>query len=114
MRVKSIDYAWGQLESLGQIDASKALLKGRLEHPGIPQEVTDALVEERILELDGDFGDPALGEPTEVDLLTLEMSEKVIHIRVFNRGIGLLLGGDDRGVHPHRFLFILRRRLTSD
>jgi hypothetical protein len=114
MRINAIDYAWGLFETLRQMDASTALLKGRLEHPGIPLEVTDALVEERILELEGDFGDPALGEPIEVDLLTLETTEGVIHIRIFNRVIALFLSDDDQIVRLHRFLGMLRRQITSD
>ena len=114
MRINGIDYAWGQFESLRQIDPSRAVLTGRLEHPNIPQKVAEALLEERILDLEGDLGDPALGEPIEVDLLTLETNEGVIRIRIFNRGIGLILGGNDRLVRLHRFLGILRGQLTGE
>ena len=114
MRIIGIDYTWGQFDSLRQIDPSKAKLRGRLEHPDIAQKVTEAMLEERILELEGDFGDPALGEPIEVDLLTLETTEGVIRIRIFNRGIGLFLGGTDQLVRLHRFLSLLRRQLTGD
>jgi hypothetical protein len=114
MRIVGIDYAWGQFDSLRQIDPSKAKLRGRLEHPDIPKELIEALLEERILELDGDFGGPALGEPIEVDLLALETTEGVIRIRIFNRGIALFLGGNDQLLRLHRFLSLLRRQLTGD
>jgi hypothetical protein len=114
MRINGIDYAWGQYDSMREIDPSRAVLKGRLEHPDIPQEVAEALLEERILELQGDFGDPALGEPIEVDLLTLETNEGVTRIRVFNRGICLMLGGNRQVARLHRFLSILRRQLAGD
>ena len=104
MRINGIDYAWGQFESLRQIDPSRAVLTGRLEHPNIPQKVAEALLEERILDLEGDLGDPAL----------VETNEGVIRIRIFNRGIGLILGGNDRLVRLHRFLGILRGQLTGE
>jgi hypothetical protein len=113
MRIYGIDYAWGQFDSLREIDASKAKLRGRLEHPGMPQEVTDALLGERILELEGDFGDPSLGEPIEVDLLTLETEEGGVGIRVFNRGISLFIGGNEQITRLHRFLSVLRTHLTD-
>jgi hypothetical protein len=114
MRINGIDYAWGQFDSLREIDPSRAVLKGRLEHPHVPQKVAEALFEERILELEGDFGDPSLGEPIEVDLLTVETNEGDVRIRVFNRGISLFTGGTGQVARLHRFLSILRRQLTGD
>jgi len=111
--VLRVDYCWGMYESVADIDRSTARVAGVLTHPRIPLDVHDGLIRERIARLEGDYGDPSVGEPIEVDVLDIETDQGSIHLRVFNRGIVLALGGDDEIERLHRFIIAVRKALES-
>jgi hypothetical protein len=111
--VLRVDYTWGMYESVADIDRSTARIAGVLTHPRIPLYVHDGLIRERIAGLEGDYGDPAVGEPIEVDVLDIETDEGSFRLRVFNRGIVLALGGDDEVKRLHRFIVAVRKALEA-
>ena len=112
--VLRVDYTWGTFERVADIDRSTARIAGVLTHPRIPLYVHDGLIRERIARLEGDYGDPAAGEPIEVDVLDIETDQGSIHLRVFNRGIVLALGGNDEVERLHRFIVAVREALQSN
>jgi hypothetical protein len=106
-----VDYYWGMYESVADIDRSGASIAGILTHPRIPLKVGDGLIRERVWKLEGDYGDPAAGEPIEADVLEIETDQGTIRLRVFNRGAALVLGGSDEVKRLHRFIVTLREAL---
>jgi hypothetical protein len=111
--VLKVDYFWGTYERVADIDHSTARIAGVLTHPRIPLYVHDGLIRERIAKLGGDYGDSAVGEPIEVDVLDIEIDQDTIRLRVFNRGLVLALGGDDEVKRLHRFIGAVRKALES-
>jgi hypothetical protein len=111
--VLKVDYLWGMYERVADIDRSTARIAGVLTHPRIPLYVHNGLIRERIAKLDGDYGDPAVGGPIEVDILDIGTDQGSIRLRVFNRGIMLALGGDDEVKRLHRFIGAVRKALES-
>ena len=111
--VLRVDYYWGTYERVADMDRSTARIAGVLTHPRIPLYVHDGLIRERIARLEGDYGDPAAGEPIEVDVLDIKTDKGSIHLRVFNRGIALALGDNDEVKRLHRFIVAVRKALES-
>ena len=109
-----VEYYWGMYASVAEIDLSGARIAGVLTHPRIPLAVGDGLIRERISRLEGDYGDPAAGEPIEVDVLDIETDQGKIGLRVFNRGAMLALGGSDEVRRLHRFIITVREAMELD
>ena len=70
----------------------------------IPIEVRKAVNEEDLLNLGGVYGDKNAGDPVEYDNLKLVLTDDVVEITVFNRGIALLMSDDERVRRIHRVL----------
>jgi hypothetical protein len=67
---------------------------------------------EDILNLGGVYGDKDAGDPTEYDHLRLVLTDDVVEIKVFNRGITLLFTDDEKVKRIHRVLCKLDDRTT--
>ena len=108
--VLRLRYRWGltdretPLDALPQID-----LRGR----DIPSNVLLTIAKERIAELGGTRGDPAVGIPVEVDDLVIGTAGGQTKIRVYNRGIHLIKTDDDELVRIHRVCCLLQRLLPQ-
>lgn len=63
-----------------------------------------AVSEEGPLTLEGVYGDRNIGDPVEYDHLRLILTDRVVEITVFNRGITLFLSDDERVRRIHRVL----------
>lgn len=70
----------------------------------IPAEVRKSINEEDILNLGGVYGDKDAGDPVEYDHLRLVLTDNVVEIEVFNRGIRLLMTDDEKVKRIQRVL----------
>lgn len=70
----------------------------------IPAEIRKAINEEDILNLGGVYGDENAGDPVEYDHLRLALTDDMVEITVFNRGIMLFTSDDERVRRIHRVL----------
>jgi len=70
----------------------------------IPLEVRKSINEEGILNLGGVYGDKDVGDPIEYDHLRLALTNDVVEIEVFNRGITLFMTDDEKVKRIHRVL----------
>jgi len=70
----------------------------------IPTYVQKAVAEEGLLNLGGVYGDENVGDPIEYDHLKLDLTDDVVEIEVFNRGITLIFSNDERVRRIHRVL----------
>ena len=114
LEIKLIEYRWGMYQQSMAYN-EETLSKGlRLEATEIPSDVLESLISERILEFQGDFGDPKVGDPVEVDLLRIDTRSASHEIRVFNRGIMLFLIDDEQMRRLHRFLGKLRHSANQE
>lgn len=68
---------------------------------------------ERIAGLSGTHGDPSAGDPTELDVLVVELDEAIVNATVFNRGIALLLGDDEKIGRLHRFFEVIAQEIGT-
>jgi len=76
----------------------------------IPSEVRKSINEEDILNLGGVYGDKDAGDPVEYDHLRLVLTDGVVEIEVFNRGITLFTTDDEKVKRIHRILCQLNSR----
>jgi hypothetical protein len=70
----------------------------------IPVEVRKSINEENILNLGGVYGDKDAGDPVEYDRLRIVLTDDVVEIEVFNRGIILFMTDDEKVKRIHRVL----------
>lgn len=70
----------------------------------IPAEVRKFISEGDILNLGGIYGDKDAGDPVEYDHLRLVLTDYVVDIEVFNRGITLFMTDDEKVKRIHRVL----------
>ncbi len=107
--VRKIEYTHSMADSLDNPQHQELIQATILEHPNIPGDIMQVMEEERISELQGDFGDPSVGDPIEVDHLLVDTDRGLHELRVFNRGIMLLMTNDERYRRLHRFFVALDR-----
>ncbi len=75
----------------------------------IPTSVLDSFEEERVYDLEGEYGIPGVGEPEQVDVLTVTASGSTKTIRVYNRVIMLFKTNDEAVKRLHRFLCVVQK-----
>lgn len=106
--IERLTYFWGlfhRVETASPKNAEKHL---SLQAPAIPDEIVAAFEAERIGELDGLFGLPRAGTPTEIDYLEYQVDGRVKTIRVTNRGISLFRANTPELRRLHRFFGVLQ------
>jgi len=107
------------IQDLEQIEYRKGMLEKGMKPEGlsvkvwrgatIPTEVRKAVNEENVLNLGGVYGDKRAGDPVEYDNLKLVLTDNMVEITVFNRGIMLFTSDDERIKRIHRVLCKLDR-----
>lgn len=104
--IEQIEYRGGMLANA----ADPGSLAARIWRGAkIPQEVRKAIIYEDLLNLGGVYGDKEAGDPLEYDHLRIVLTEDVVSIEVFNRGIEVLTGNDERIRRIHRVLCKLNK-----
>ena len=83
------------VDSLDDLQASMRRHTLILEQPNIPDEIVQLMEDEKIFELQGDYGNPGIGDPIEVDYLLIETDRGLQELRMFNRGIMLFRKNDE-------------------
>ena len=102
------------LQDLEQIEYRRGMLESGMK-PGdlpvktwrgakIPSDVRKSINEEDILNLGGTYGDKDAGDPVEYDHLRMVLTDDVVEIEVFNRGITLFTTDDEKVKRIHRVL----------
>ena len=99
--LEQIEYRRGMLESGMKPDV---LPVKTWRGAKIPAEVRQSINEEDILNLGGVYGDKDAGDPVEYDHPRLVLTDDVIEIEVFNRGITLFTTDDEKVKRIHRVL----------
>ena len=91
MEIKSIVYTRAMMESPADLEFGETYgAQGRR----IPRRVLQAVEANRLLELEGQYGDRRVSSPVEYDHLIIETPDREIDIEVFNRGVLLYTTGD--------------------
>ncbi|MFW6107030.1 MAG: hypothetical protein ACOC8H_02625 [bacterium] len=72
--------------------------------PKIPAEIRKSINAEDLLNLGGVYGDKNAGDPVEYDHLRLILTDDVVEIEFFNRGITLFMTDDEKVKRIHRVL----------
>jgi hypothetical protein len=99
MRIKRLEYFWGLFDSPDNAMASEAKKNVRFDGSQIPDIIQQSFKNERIIELNGNYGLPGIGEPTEVDSLTFEFDGNISSIRVLTKSRIIELQIKKRGQH---------------
>jgi hypothetical protein len=102
------------IQDLGQIEYRRGMIEPGMKVDDlsirtwrgakIPAEVRKSINEEDILNLGDVYGDKDAGDPVEYDHLRLVLTDNVVEIEVFNRGITLLMTDDEKVKRIHRVL----------
>ena len=96
--LEQIEYRRGMLESgMKPDDLPVRTWRGAK----IPSEVRKSINEEDILNLGGTYGEKDGGDPIEYDHLRLVLTDDVVEIEVFNRGITLLFTDNEKVKRIH-------------
>jgi hypothetical protein len=99
--LEQIEYRCGMIESdMKPDDLPVRTWRGAK----IPAEVRKSINDEGILNLGGTYGDKDAGDPVEYDHLRLVLTDDVVEIEVFNRGITLFTTDDEKVKRIHRVL----------
>ncbi len=70
----------------------------------IPRDVRRAINKENLLNLGGVYGDRNVGIPVEYDHLKIILTDDIVGIKFFNRGITLFVTDDEKAKSIHRLL----------
>jgi hypothetical protein len=97
--ISKILYKRGMLEHV--FDTSNVEVKEFLGR-NIPDSIIDSILENDVYSLSGTYGDPSAGKPIEYDHLRVDRAGEPVEITFYNRGITLLLAGDDAMRRIHR------------
>jgi hypothetical protein len=110
------------IQDLEQIEYRQGMLEAGMEPDNLPvrtwrgakilPEIRKAINEEDILNLGGVYGDKDAGDPVEYDHLKLVLTDDVVEIEVFNRGITLFMTDDEKVRRIHRVLCKLSKKST--
>jgi hypothetical protein len=103
-----LTYFWGLFDSPGNASTEAAARRASFQGLATPEKVTESFEAERISELEGEFGLPGAGRPTEVDHLEYEVAGVTRKIRVINRGISLFHAETPEILRLHRFFSVLQ------
>jgi len=99
--LEQIEYRCGMLETgMALDDLPTQIWRGST----LPEAVRQSITNENILDLGGTYGDRDAGDPVEYDHLRLALTDRVVEIEVFNRGISLFMTNDEKIVRIHRVL----------
>ena len=105
--LQRIEYRWGMLEpGIEPDDLPVRTWRGAKILP----EIRKAINAEGILNLRGVYGLKDAGDPVEYDHLKLVLTDDVVEIEVFNRGITLFMTDDEKVGRIHRVLCKLSRK----
>ena len=76
----------------------------------IPKEFYKQMHEENLLNLGGNYGKKEHGDPQEYDHLRLILTDDVVDIKVYNRGISLMQNMDKNILRIHRCIGALGKQ----
>lgn len=85
------------------------LKKLTFEGAAVTEALRRAVLDNRITELEGEYGDPAVGSPMQVDRLEIEYDAGTTRITVYNRAIMLVHTDDEQMRRLHRICGVIER-----
>ena len=109
MDIEIINYYWGVFDSIHDANSADAEENFIFTGDEIPTSVLESFEEERIDEFEGEYGMPGIGEPEQVDVLTVTAIGSTKIIRVYNRAIMLFKTNDEAMKRLHRFLCVVQK-----
>lgn len=107
-------YTRGLVKKLSDLRAGRSVRVTEWTAPHIPQAVLDSIEREAIDALEGEWGDPKVGDPIQVDVIDLETDEDVVSLHVFNRAICLLHADSEEMRRIHRVCGALESAAATD
>jgi hypothetical protein len=97
--IRGITYRRGMIRTFRERAALPVAL---FQGASIPPQILDAIHDNDLFGVAGEFGDPDVGEPMQYDELTIDRAGGTDTIMVFNRAIMLFKTNDDFFVRFHR------------
>ncbi|WP_041640931.1 hypothetical protein [Magnetococcus marinus] len=97
--LKAIEYRWGLLKP--GMKPSDLPLK-TWKSSNIPSEFIKQMHEVNLLNLGGSYGKKHLGDPLEYDHLRIILTDDVVEIEVYNRGICIMMNLDENVLSIHK------------
>ena len=100
--VSRVRYTRGFVRKLSDLRSGHGVRVTEWEAPEIPQAVLDSVEREAVDALEGEWGDPKIGNPIQVDVIDLETDVDVVSVEVFNRAIALVNTNSEEMRRIHR------------
>ena len=100
--VTRVCYTRGFVTKLPDLRSGHGVRVTEWEAPEIPQTVLDSIEREAVDALEGEWGNPKIGDPIQVDVIDLETDTDVVSILVFNRAIALVNADSEEMRRIHR------------
>jgi hypothetical protein len=88
--VRRVCYTRGFVSKVSDLRSGRGVRVTEWEAPQIPQAVLDSIEQEALNALEGEWGNPKIGDPIQVDVIDVETDTDVVSIEVFNRAIALV------------------------
>jgi hypothetical protein len=111
--LEGLSYFWGLFDSEETASVEGAEKCISFESSAVPEPVVESFEAERIVDLEGEFGLPGAGDPTEVDHLEYSIGGETTQVRVVNRGIAMFVAETPELVRLHRFFCLLKKQLEK-
>jgi hypothetical protein len=101
-RLTCVRYERGFVDTMQQLQEGTGLRATEWLAPAIPSAILDSIQHEALAELDGAWGDPAAGDPIQVDVIELHTHDDIIIVEMINRAIFLIHTDDEAVKSIHR------------
>lgn len=106
--IGSLSYFWGMFADPSAASPETSMMRAHFDAAALPAEVVSSFEAEGILELEGVYGLPGVGQPTEIDYMEYAVGGVARTIRVVNRGIALFTAETPELLRLHRFFCVVQ------
>jgi SEC-C motif len=100
--ITHVSYMRGFVSRLTDLRSGRGIRVTEWEAPRIPESVLDSIDREGLDALEGEWGDPKIGDPIQVDVINIETATDIISVEVFNRAICLVHADSEEMRRIHR------------
>ncbi len=88
--ITRVCYTRGLVSKLSDLRSGRGVRVTEWEAPQIPQAVLESIEREAVDALEGEWGDPMIDSPMQVDVIDLETETDIVSVEVFNRATCLI------------------------
>lgn len=109
-----VRYTRGMVRTLSDLRAGRGLKITEWNSPDIPSAILESFEEEGLDFLEGEWGNPKVGDPIQVDIIDIESDRNVVTIQLYNRAIFLVRDDESEELQRiHRACVVLEQAASA-